>query len=219
MRFKYDRTLNRKSKVFTDVKYELDLRVPVTNTEKAITTDHSRAEVKSSVDKSIKPDAQNKKISKKAFNKERNVTEEELYSLYAIVVHSGYSSDGGHYFTYSKVPKTSEETSESTQVSKNDLWYILNDSKVTYSTFESFINMSKKFPVDTAYVLFYQKVENDQKETSISVPSATRKDLKMIVERDNIKFMREKERNALSSSSPSTSLKGNLILCAWRKMQ
>ena len=31
MRFKYDRTLNRKSKVFTDVKYELDLQIPVTN--------------------------------------------------------------------------------------------------------------------------------------------------------------------------------------------
>ena len=102
MRFKYDRTLNRKSKVFTDVKYELDLRVPVMNTAKGITPDHSRAELKSSAEKSIKPDAQNKKISKKAFNKERNVTEEELYSLYAIVVHSGYSSDGGHYFTYSK---------------------------------------------------------------------------------------------------------------------
>ena len=216
MRFKYDRTLNRKSKVFTDVKYELDLRVPVTNTEKGKPYNDSRSELKSSADKTFKPDPQNKKNVKKVSKKELNVTEDELYSLYAIVVHSGYSSDGGHYFTYSKVPKSSSETSDSTQVSKDDLWYIFNDSKVTYSTFESFINMSKRFPVDTAYVLFYQKVENDQKQNSISVPSATRKDLKMVVERDNIKFMREKERSALSSSSPSTSAKGILIFYALR---
>ena len=217
MRFKYDRKLNRKSKVFTDVKYELDLRIPVTKMETNDETGPTKIKINPPSekaidtvrikDKNIINQLQKPKIT------DQILAGDELYSLYAIVVHSGYSSDGGHYFTYSKVPKNTEETSDSTDKPIDDLWYIFNDSKVTFSTFESFINMSKKFPVDTAYVLFYQKVENDKEGSSISgTSSTTRKDLKMAVERDNIKFMREKERSSMSSNRPSTSLKGILNL-------
>ena len=98
--------------------------------------------------------------------------------------------------------------------STDDLWYIFNDSKVTYSTFESFLSLSKKFPVDTAYVLFYKKINNQASsefEASEGSKASLRKDLKMIVERDNINFMREKERSALSpASSSTTSTKGKI---------
>jgi ubiquitin carboxyl-terminal hydrolase 35/38 len=132
---------------------------------------------------------------------------EELYTLYAIVVHQGYSSDGGHYFTYAKVPKKSGQIS----ASNDDLWYIFNDSNVKYSNFESFLRDSKKFPADTAYVLFYQKIDNEPSleiQTSTASKGSLPKELKMLVERDNIKFMREKERSALSSSNSSSSSKG-----------
>ncbi len=36
-------------------------------------------------------------------------------------------------------------------------WYIFNDSTVSYTTFESFVNMKNRFHSDTAYVLFYQR--------------------------------------------------------------
>lgn len=111
------------------------------------------------------------------------------YSLYAVVVHSGYSSDGGHYYTYAREPHVP------------DVWYIFNDSKVSYSSFSSFANLSTKFPVDTAYVLFYHR-------KGLELPNPTlpllRHDLRLAVDRDNMKFHREKER---SSSAPTASFR------------
>ena len=71
MRFHYDRQQNRKSKIFTDIDYELEVKLPIFGQE----------------------------------------LREELYSLYAIVVHSGYSSDGGHYYTYAREPTTGPKRS------------------------------------------------------------------------------------------------------------
>ena len=177
MRFHYDRAQNRKSKVFTDINYELDLRLPV-------------------------------------HNPKDNTDREEKYSLYAVVVHSGYSSDGGHYYTYAREPD------------RPDQWYIFNDSRVSLTNFQNFKNVSKTFPRDTAYLLFYHREpdQSDQEtgdaaegvEANVIENSSSgrhhglaRSDLKMIVEADNVKFMREKERSASSSSSSTTTMSTN----------
>ena len=162
MRFHYDRQQNRKSKVFTEINYELELNLPVYQNEDKVNA--------------------------------------ELYTLYAIVVHSGYSSDGGHYYTYAREP-LAIDGSETIEIelenyNKTSQWYIFNDSKVSFSSFDSFKNVSKRFPRDTAYLLFYQKVKS---ESNVNLPSKS--ELKMCVEQDNIKYMREKERQNTSSSS------------------
>ena len=189
MRFKYDRTQNRKSKVFTDVEYELELELP-----------HEAADLDSCVE-----------------------PEKTRYALYAIVVHSGYSSDGGHYYTYAREPPAQDEE-EDGQEDKSSTWYVFNDSKVSYSSFESFKSVSKKLPRDVAYQLFYRKLPPREEEADpLATPEELRiraeefqarrmkeampktskrplrADLKMAVEKDNLKVMREKERGSAAA--------------------
>ncbi|XP_033328302.1 ubiquitin carboxyl-terminal hydrolase 35 isoform X2 [Megalopta genalis] len=67
-------------------------------------------------------------------------TTTETYQLYAAVVHSGYSMDYGHYFTYARDSKQN--------------WYKFNDSYVSQTTFNDFKDLR---PPDTPYILFYEK--------------------------------------------------------------
>ncbi|XP_054012708.1 ubiquitin carboxyl-terminal hydrolase 35-like [Hylaeus anthracinus] len=67
-------------------------------------------------------------------------TTTETYQLYAAVVHSGYSMDYGHYFTYARDSKQN--------------WYKFNDSYVSQTTFNDFKDLK---PPDTPFILFYEK--------------------------------------------------------------
>ena len=87
LRFKYDRSTNRRAKVFTGVDYPHTLLLPV-------------------------GDAQ---VS---------------YSLFSVVVHSGYSSDGGHYYTWARNSETGA-------------WSLLNDSLVTEQSWAQFAQMTR----------------------------------------------------------------------------
>lgn len=62
--------------------------------------------------------------------------EPQIYGLYAVLVHSGFSCHAGHYFCYIKA--------------SNGQWYQMNDSSVSVSDISSVLNQQ-------AYVLFYIK--------------------------------------------------------------
>lgn len=62
--------------------------------------------------------------------------EPQVYGLYAVLVHSGFSCHAGHYFCYIKA--------------SNGQWYQMNDSSVSVSDIRSVLNQQ-------AYVLFYIK--------------------------------------------------------------
>ena len=92
------------------------------------------------------------------------VAEDTLYSLYAVVVHSGYSSDGGHYYTYARDPDKNlsndddeKEEEKGEEDEEGRCWYMMNDSNVSFTTFASFKGLTKRFPRDAAYLLFYRK--------------------------------------------------------------
>ena len=73
------------------------------------------------------------------------------YRLYAVVVHSGYDTESGHYYTYGVPAGTF-----SSNVLKNSLCF--NDSTVTFMSDLDLIN-SPKSEIDTPYLLFYHKIQ------------------------------------------------------------
>lgn len=107
------------------------------------------------------------------------------YVLSSVVVHSGVSSESGHYYSYARnvtgsgpsglchqstalslvspQDKLFAEESPCTVV-ENELdtempreWFLFNDSRVTFTSFQSVQKITSRFPKDTAYVLFYKK--------------------------------------------------------------
>ena len=70
----------------------------------------------------------------------------ELYSLYGVLVHDGFSVNSGHYYSYIK---------------NNNKWYCMNDSFVS-SNAES--NVLKQKP----YILFYQRKQQNVQLTKVN---------------------------------------------------
>lgn len=125
-------------------------------------------------------------------------TESELYVLSSVVMHSGVSSESGHYYSYGRNVNGADGTQHpadlvtafrgnpgSSQVAEQlgaatctalslppehgdtahnggqdaKDWLLFNDSRVTFSSFQSVQNITNRFPKDTAYVLMYRKQE------------------------------------------------------------
>ncbi|KAM8960493.1 ubiquitin carboxyl-terminal hydrolase 42 [Pelodytes ibericus] len=64
-----------------------------------------------------------------------------IYYLYAVLVHTGFSCHGGHYFSYVKA--------------SNEQWYLMNDSAVSSVDIRTVLNQQ-------AYLLFYVRSQNTQ---------------------------------------------------------
>ena len=117
------------------------------------------------------------------------------YVLSSVVMHSGISSESGHYYSYGRnlsgtdgtqhpanhfalhensgngqaecdlstcsalsvPPEQGDVVPTSVQEAKD--WLLFNDSRVTFTSFQSVQNITNRFPKDTAYVLMYRKQE------------------------------------------------------------
>lgn len=117
------------------------------------------------------------------------------YVLSSVVMHSGISSESGHYYSYGRningadgmqhpanhfalkedlgngqaerslstcsalsIPPEQGDTLQSSSQEARD-WLLFNDSRVTFTSFQSVQNITNRFPKDTAYVLMYRKQE------------------------------------------------------------
>ena len=159
LRFHYDRLLQRRGKITTQVSYPQRLDLPI---EGGVTVS---------------------------------------YVLYAVVIHSGVTLDGGHYYT---LARSSDLNPEDILGNGNSTepWFMFNDSQVSRTDFESLISLSHKYPTDTPYLLWYRRVSDDQdgsipdkNKATPSVPLILPTDLKCMVDEDNAKFVQERIRN------------------------
>lgn len=108
------------------------------------------------------------------------------YNLYAAVVHTGFSMDSGHYYTYAS--------------DKPDCWFKLNDNVVTTCSISELHNLH---PPNTPYILFYQMKSivsesstAGNKVVRVEVPTFPTIDelpsnLREYVNKDNLSFKEE----------------------------
>jgi len=104
---------------------------------------------------------------------------QETYGLVGVIVHSGSSSDAGHYFCYARhtVRPTSTTSLEGADADSAedcfaDCWFMFNDSRVTRASFENICSLTHKFSRDTAYVLIYRRVDTVDMFTDVNVTDA-----------------------------------------------
>ena len=97
-----------------------------------------------------------KKYMDTSISKEqRDKAEEQIYDLYGVVIHSGYSTNSGHYYSYCKT--------------QNGKWFECDDSCISPS--------SERVALDQeAYLLFYQKritLKEEKQEKPIKLQTET----------------------------------------------
>ncbi|NXW01298.1 UBP38 hydrolase, partial [Fregetta grallaria] len=138
-----------------------------------------------------------------------------VYDLCSVVVHSGISSESGHYYCYSRectdtVPHGQPRDGAPKPASDKQLdfeiqWYLFNDTRVSFSSFESVSNVTSFFPKDTAYVLFYRQRPGRQSCLLHEAPAeagrphgepSLHKDLMEAISKDNILYLQEQEKEA-----------------------
>uniref|UniRef100_A0A8D0GKB9 Ubiquitin carboxyl-terminal hydrolase n=1 Tax=Sphenodon punctatus TaxID=8508 RepID=A0A8D0GKB9_SPHPU len=166
------------------------------------------------------------------------------YVLSSVVVHSGISSESGHYYSYARnitasgrchqpkglapspsiltaveVPNTDVEK-DLDDNTKSKEWFLFNDSRVTFTSFQSVQNITSRFPKDTAYVLLYKKQHggsgfsaNSTNGLWVNGDPPLQKDLMDAITKDNKLYLQEQELSArtqaLQAASASCSFRPN----------
>ncbi|XP_051472811.1 ubiquitin carboxyl-terminal hydrolase 38 isoform X2 [Apus apus] len=245
LRFSYDPKCHIRRKILDNVSLPLVLKLPV----KRAACPRALVSGGCSVGVEISDTGENlaKKLKPSGADE---VTCPQLvpYVLSSVVVHSGVSSESGHYYSYARNVTGSEPSGvcpQSTALSlvspqdkllaeespctvvENELdtempkeWFLFNDSRVTFTSFQSVQKITSRFPKDTAYVLFYKK----QNSTCCFNTSSTnglwvngdpplQKDLMDAITKDNKLYLQEQELSArtqaLQAASASCSFRPN----------
>ncbi|KAF7237935.1 Ubiquitin carboxyl-terminal hydrolase 38 [Varanus komodoensis] len=200
LRFSFDLRAMRRKKILDNVSVPLVLKLPIlTSSEEWSSASPGRNGRRAS--------------SRKGFAS-------IVYDLCSVVVHSGVSSESGHYYCYARECEDATSECELTDASLNitlekppDVaiqWYLFNDTRVSFSSFESVSNVTSFLPKDTAYLLFYRQ-RMTQSKSMAEAPAESAwvngdlhspdKSLMEAIAKDNILYLQEQEKEARSRSA------------------
>ncbi|KAK7476728.1 hypothetical protein BaRGS_00032021 [Batillaria attramentaria] len=227
LRFAYDTKLQTRSKVFKEVSCPRTLALPVQKESIDASNNSTAAKRRKKLLNHLNP-----RLPPSVSPSPENC---ELYGLCSIVVHSGASSECGHYYCYARHSqvadidsviegfdkategrlKAGKETTVAADNAKGgadvdvdflqDKWYLFNDARVSHATYSSFSNVSRRFQKDTPYLLVYKKLELDSHEGDTSVEPNLRQELRDTVNKDNTQYLKEQELAAKQRSTRSRS--------------
>ncbi|XP_051004918.1 ubiquitin carboxyl-terminal hydrolase 35 [Acomys russatus] len=132
----------------------------------------------------------------------------QAYDLCSVVVHSGVSSESGHYYCYARegAARPAPVLGSTDRPEPENQWYLFNDTRVSFSSFESVSNVTSFFPKDTAYVLFYRQRPREGPEAESGSPRVRaeptlHKDLMEAISKDNVLYLQEQEKEARSRAA------------------
>nr|KAG5692010.1 hypothetical protein BaRGS_027655 [Batillaria attramentaria] len=212
LRFAYDTKLQTRSKVFKEVSCPRTLALPVQKESIDASNNSTAAKRRKKLLNHLNP-----RLPPSVSPSPENC---ELYGLCSIVVHSGASSECGHYYCYARHSqvadidsviegfdkategrlKAGKETTVAADNAKGgadvdvdflqDKWYLFNDARVSHATYSSFSNVSRRFQKDTPYLLVYKKLELDSHEGDTSVEPNLRQELRDTVNKDNTQYLK-----------------------------
>ncbi|XP_059971722.1 ubiquitin carboxyl-terminal hydrolase 38 [Mesoplodon densirostris] len=247
LRFSYDQKYHVRRKILDNVSLPLVLELPVKRTtsfsslSESWSLDVDFTDISENLAKKLKPSGTEEAFSPKLVP----------YILSSVVVHSGVSSESGHYYSYARnitgtessyqmchQPETLalassqshllgrdspsaviEQDLENKEMSKE--WFLFNDSRVTFTSFQSVQKITSRFPKDTAYVLLYKKqnstngLSGNNSTTGLWVNGdpPLQKELMDAITKDNKLYLQEQELNAraraLQAASASCSFRPN----------
>ncbi|XP_060782507.1 ubiquitin carboxyl-terminal hydrolase 38 isoform X3 [Neoarius graeffei] len=256
LRFSYDATCHVRRKILDNVGIPLHIHLPVDQQSASLSSSSSP---QSSVQMDSPDSGENLAKKLKPSQKENEGGDEGCgrrdwrsgvpcvpYVLCSVVMHSGMSSESGHYYSYgrnlsgtsaspsfqspesdsglrlSEDSTASQEVLECTgQLTDSRDWFLFNDSRVTFTNFQSVQNITSRFPKDTAYVLIYRKQEEiggqagDSRATvhgsRFNGEPPLQKDLMDAITKDNKLFLQElnARARALQAASASCSFRPN----------
>uniref|UniRef100_A0A3P9L7Q3 Ubiquitin specific peptidase 38 n=1 Tax=Oryzias latipes TaxID=8090 RepID=A0A3P9L7Q3_ORYLA len=268
LRFSYDAKCHVRRKILDNVTIPQVLKLPVHASSSSAQQSSAGSsplqveypESSENLAKKLKPSQRDEEDETKArtdgdeTNKsEGNPFQSVPYALISVVMHSGMSSESGHYYSYvhntngdetqyQASPSPVKDSSESEEAASNlsictavptptkmdssgqeaKSWLLFNDSRVTFTSFQSVQNITNRFPKDTAYVLMYRKQElagpslNEGQQANrmrLSAEPPLHKELLDAIIKDNKLYLQEQELSArtqaLQASSSSCSFRPN----------
>jgi len=182
-RFAYDPQLRRQTKILTEIRYPESLCLPYATLSKSPVEDDPM-DVSNSESTDPPPSSSND-ISASRLSSTSSFAQ---YTLYGVIMHSGQSAEHGHYYSYARSSRAASDGTPSQ-------WFMFNDSSVSLSSVDSFTTITRRFPTDVAYILFYARSDVAGNRISPPVHSAVPIPPHLINEviADNKKFLLELE--------------------------